>query len=1128
MCKICFPFCVSIKMLGTARFLLLILSFLTSIFSYSQKGTFTSSGSLVVPAGVGVIIGGVVPNPLTAKCWGAGGGGGGSNLLTAAGGGGGGGAFKSATVTLVANKDNVTVSYTVGAAGAGGSSSSINGSAGGTTTFPSSVSPVFSYTAVTANGGLGGQGGTSLVAYGAGGSGAAGGDYSGGFGANGSAFIVLNAGGGGGSAGTAANGNSASGTSGGAAKTGGGAGGSGASILGNGSNGNSPGGGGGGGAGLLSPLSATATGGNGGNGQIEVTYTCPTYSVSNVSSTTACAISGTATVTLNSTAAGLPIGTYTITYNRTLPSATALTATMVVETAGTGSFTVTGLTTTGTSTITISNLTSVDCSSIITGKSVDITVRPVFSSGTIANTGETICYNSVPTITIGSTTAASGGDNAITYQWQYSTDNTFTTGVTDVAINSASYTPTQTLTQTTYYRRQAKDGSCNTTYTSATNVWAITVNSLPSTPTVGIVTQPTCALSTGSVALGNLPSGSWTLTQSGTSSASISGSGTTTTISGLAVGTYNFTVFNGSCTSLATANVIFDAIATKTWSGSWSGSAPTIEENVVFAANYNESVVDENVDIQACSCQVNSGVKVTIKSGRYLKLRNELVVDPEGSLTFENNASLVQINDAAVNSGKIIYKRYTKPVKRYDYTYWSSPVTDVNQTLKALSPYTLFDKYYSYNNGWVLHSGGNKVMVPGEGYIIRAPQSFSITNATIDYNPKFEGTPNNGEITKELNGNKVYLLGNPYPSAISADAFLDLNSKLDPDERVLEGTLYFWTHNTAIQLASNITNGTAGSGIYAYTSDDYATYNKTGGVATIATIGGAVQTGGAVLTGEIAAAQGFFAPASATGGTVVFNNSMRLLSNAVMDNSQFFKLTGKTKSTTETEKNRVWLNLSNAQGAFKQTFIGYITGATNEYEGSFDGVSYDGNQFVDFYSINQGSNLSIQGRALPFQKKDSIVLGYKTAVVGDFKISIDHADGALASQNVFLEDRLLQVLHNLKEPYSFATEKGIFNDRFVLRYQDKNDVEEEFDNDEDEVLVEGLLVSVNDKKININSADALIDRIYIYDFSGNKVYADKAINAATTIVSNLLINHQPLIVQVILENGKKAVKKIIY
>ena len=45
-------------------------------------------------------------------------------------------------------------------------------------------------------------------------------------------------------------------------------------------------------------------------------------------------------------------------------------------------------------------------------------------------------------------------------------------------------------------------------------------------------------------------------------------------------------------------------------------------------------------------------------------------------------------------------------------------------------------------------------------------------------------------------------------------------------------------------------------------------------------------------------------------------------------------------------------------------------------------------------------------------------------------------------KKIFLEDKALQVLHNLKQPYSFTTEKGIFNDRFVLRYVDKNAIDE--------------------------------------------------------------------------------------
>src|SRR5690606_12526431 len=151
---------------------------------------------------------------------------------------------------------------------------------------------------------------------------------------------------------------------------------------------------------------------------------------------------------------------------------------------------------------------------------------------------------------------------------------------------------------------------------------------------------------------------------------------------------------------------------------------------------------------------------------------------------------------------------------------------------------------------------------------------------------------------------------------------------------------------------------------------------------------------------------------------------------------------------------------------------------------SFDGVSYDGNQYVDFYSINQELNLSIQGRALPFQQKDSVALGYKTAIASNFKISIDHADGAMASQKVFLEDKKTQVLHDLKEPYTFTTEKGIFNNRFVLRYEDKNAVIEDIG----DVAVEGVLISSNNKIITINTTDEIIKTIHVYDFSGRLVY----------------------------------------
>ena len=81
----------------------------------------------------------------------------------------------------------------------------------------------------------------------------------------------------------------------------------------------------------------------------------------------------------------------------------------------------------------------------------------------------------------------------------------------------------------------------------------------PTTPVVGTITQPTCAVATGSVDLSGLPaSGSWTVTES-LGGTTISGSGTTATFSGLNPGTYTFTVTNDvGCTSVASVTATID------------------------------------------------------------------------------------------------------------------------------------------------------------------------------------------------------------------------------------------------------------------------------------------------------------------------------------------------------------------------------------------------------------------------------------------------------------------------------------------------------------------------------------------------------------------------------------------
>ena len=90
----------------------------------------------------------------------------------------------------------------------------------------------------------------------------------------------------------------------------------------------------------------------------------------------------------------------------------------------------------------------------------------------------------------------------------------------------------------------------------------ITINALPAPPVVGTITQPTCAVPSGSVVLSGLPSGSWTVTRM-PGSVSTTGNTASAIIGGLPPGnTYTFTVTNSAGgTSLPSGNVVINLLA---------------------------------------------------------------------------------------------------------------------------------------------------------------------------------------------------------------------------------------------------------------------------------------------------------------------------------------------------------------------------------------------------------------------------------------------------------------------------------------------------------------------------------------------------------------------------------------
>ena len=168
--------------------------------------------------------------------------------------------------------------------------------------------------------------------------------------------------------------------------------------------------------------------------------------------------------------------------------------------------------------------------------------------------------------------------------------------------------------------------------------------------------------------------------------------------------------------------------------------------------------------------------------------------------------------------------------------------------------------------------------------------------------------------------------------------------------------------------------------------------------------------------------------------------------------------------------------------------------------------------------------MTIQGRALPFTDTDVVPLGYRSTIAGSFTIAIDQADGNLASQGIYLEDRQTGTINELTaNNYTFTTKAGTFNNRFVLRYSNKTLGTGDF-----ETVDDAVWVVAQNKAITVNSAVENIDKVFVYEVSGKLLYQKEDVNNLELMIGNLPFAQQVLLVKVILDNGYQTTKKVIF
>ena len=535
----------------------------------------------------------------------------------------------------------------------------------------------------------------------------------------------------------------------------------------------------------------------------------------------------------------------------------------------------------------------------------------------------------------------------------------------------------------------------------------------------------------------------------------------------------------------------------------------------------NKTILGLMVSSQTITASNDTKIEVT----NYLKL--------DGKIDLVGMSQLVQTlnSDLDVTSAGFIERDQQGQANFYNYNYWCSPVSTINSSATNTN-YTValvmkdgtsstpaninwiagynalisvpisvarfwlykFDNYANSYSNWVKITENSALRV-GQGFTMKGSGSGGNQNYT------FVGKPNNGLINSNtILPNQLILTGNPYPSAMDADAFI--NDNAGSIDRATDGTLYFWEH-----YLSNNTH------VLKEYQGGYGVKNLVGGVAPVSSDVDFISQSGTTCKSDpkryIPVGQGFFVNGRiGSGGTIIFNNNQRAFfteTDTPNSNSLYKQRPTASKpaiinhwnsnSNDTAPKNaykKVRLGFNSSNNYHRQVLLGFMNEkATSKMDYGYDGISLDDIP-NDMYFLNSENQLVIQGEGY-FDENSCYPIGVKTAVEGKVSFRIDALENISDEQKIYIYDDETKIYNEIQKNYfEVNMPVGVNNTRFSLRFKDKSmTTDKTLSLAENNTNTEGIKIAHiqnnNTIKINNNSKETTVEKVTLFNINGQSI-----------------------------------------